>query len=285
MRLAVAAAFGLLAGNVYPDDNAIAYRLYEEGRFAEAAEIFVDPAWKGVALYRSDQYWRAAEAFIRSDDPASIYNLGNSYAKLGYYELALEAYLNALARQPDLRDATTNAEIMRKLIAIKNDAAKSGTTPPARKIDETPDPNKGDGSGDDQAGERSVAEQRSPNAERQGARAAAPEQKRGQAGGSGSQGSERQDESQQPTGQQNTPGASRDGDPVGGEAGGSTGDDAASDNVAVGARARLEADQATEQWLNRIVDDPARFLKARIDLESRRRAASGNSAPEASDPW
>ncbi|MGE0282680.1 MAG: tetratricopeptide repeat protein [Rhizobiaceae bacterium] len=283
--MAIAAAFGILASHACADDNAIAYRLYADGRFAEAAEIFTDPAWKGVALYRSDQYWRAAEAFIRSDDPTSIYNLGNSYAKLGYYELALEAYLNALARQPELSDAALNADIMRKLIAAKNADAKSGMTPPARKIEETPDPEKRDGSGDDQGGERGAAEQRSPNSEEQGKRAAASQPQQAQPGERRSQRAKREDDPDGPTSQQTRSGSSSESDRNNAQAGGGVGDDSLPGQPAVGTRARLEADQATEQWLNRIVDDPARFLKARIALESRRRAASGNSPPEARDAW
>jgi len=103
----------LAQNNAMANDNLIAHRLFKQERFAEAAEIFTDPSWKGIALYRSAQWWRAAEAFIRADDPQSLHNLGNTYVKLGFYELALEAYLAALKKQTDFEDARFNADLMR----------------------------------------------------------------------------------------------------------------------------------------------------------------------------
>ncbi len=60
--------------------------------------------------------------------------------------------------------------------------------------------------------------------------------------------------------------------------------EAASDQAA-GMRTRLEAEQATRQWLNRIVDRPERFLKARIELEARRRKESGTAPETGADAW
>ena len=100
------------------DDNLIAHRLFEQEKFAEAAEIYTDPAWKGIALYNSSQWWRAAEAFVRADDHMSLHNLGNTYVRMGYYALALEAYQMALTKQPDFEDADFNAEIMRQLLSL-----------------------------------------------------------------------------------------------------------------------------------------------------------------------
>ena len=64
-RILLALTLTGFMGVAHADDNAVAYRLFEQKRYAEAAELFTDPAWKGVAMYRSDQYWRAAEAFVR----------------------------------------------------------------------------------------------------------------------------------------------------------------------------------------------------------------------------
>ncbi len=65
------------------DDNLLAHRLFEAGDFVRAAEIFTDPAWKGVALYRSDQWWRAAEAFVRANDPVVGFQSGKLLRQAG----------------------------------------------------------------------------------------------------------------------------------------------------------------------------------------------------------
>ena len=61
----------LFQATVHADDNLIAHRLFQQEDYAEAAEIYTNPAWKGVALYQSNQWWRAAEAFVRADDHKS----------------------------------------------------------------------------------------------------------------------------------------------------------------------------------------------------------------------
>ena len=67
--------------------------------------------------------------------------------------------------------------------------------------------------------------------------------------------------------------------------GGSDGEATPQPDQVAGMRTRLESEQATEQWLNRIRDEPAKFLKARIALEARRRAANGNMPPAGGDAW
>lgn len=284
-RFGLALALQLVAWPALGDDNAVAYRLYEQGRYAEAAEIFTDPAWKGVAMYKSDQYWRAAEAFVRADDAVSIYNLGNCYARLGYYELALQAYLGAVAREPSLQDAAVNAGIMRKLIAGRDGNGQQGLQPQTRKIDEVQaEPNdKGNDGG--RGDERGKAQEQRASVERERTRAASDTQAQTQAseGRSGS-GADRQDQEGM-AGQNDIAGSQGETDPASNASGGSEGDAAPQPDQAAGMRTRLETEQATEQWLNRIRDEPAKFLKARIALEARRRAANGNMPPAGGDAW
>ncbi len=49
--------------------------------------------------------------------------------------------------------------------------------------------------------------------------------------------------------------------------------------------AARERQQATEQWIATIHDDPARFLRLRFELEHQRRLAAGIAPPPADDPW
>ncbi len=268
------------------DEHVLAHRLYAEGRHGEAAEIFTDPAWKGVALYRSEQWWRAAEAFVRADDPVSAYNLGNCYVKLGYHALALDAYQRALTGDPTFEDARRNAELMRELLAVDDEAAeRGGRRSPDDEIDrlenddEDEAPGGGaDGDGDADAGDGSEGERGESNDE-------PTPSGTDDASASGEPGFEERDES----------GDGDTGDAVGGDAGApedgarpsgtaETEADGAPEDT-VGLRAALEAEQATEQWLNRIRQDPARYLEKRIRLEMRRRRAAGQTAPAGGDGW
>lgn len=266
------------------EDDAIAHRLFQQGRHAEAAELFTDPAWKGVAFYRSEQHWRAVEAFLRAGDADSTYNLGNAYARLGYFELALQAYLAALAVRPDDPDATGNADLMRRLIAERENAGSQGLAPKADAIDRLDDGKEAeDGSSGD--GERGAAQERERGGMQENAEASESAARESGSEGDGDGGEENRAEAPQgDPADRRAEGRGTD-EPADDEAAGLSEGGAAQEGTAASERARIEMEQATEQWLNRIVDEPARFLKARIDLEARRRAAGGTLPRTEDDAW
>jgi len=268
------------------DENVLAHRLYAEGRYADAAEIFSDPAWKGIALYRSEQWWRAAEAFVRSDDPLSAYNLGNSYVQLGYHALALDAYLRALAADPTLDDAQHNADLMRQVLAAEDENNQRGGQRDAEdEIDRLGTQNEDEPPGGGGGGDRDSEAGAGDEGERgEATKQASPSDvPMDETGGDGEKTPPADDE------QDGAGGAVR-GAPAepneASRASGSSESDTAGDRTdATGARAALESAQATEQWLNRIRHDPARFLDKRIRLEIARRRAAGQAAPAGGDGW
>lgn len=253
------------------NDARLAYGLFEQGSYAEAAEIFTDPAWKGAALYRSEQYWRAAEAYIRADDTDSLYNLGNCYVQLGYLELALEAYLGVLEREPGHTDAAHNAELMRELLKSRDKGQGEATaSPQPREIEQL--------DGEQEAGGRPDAAEGGSREEQQSA--ASGEQ---QSGGEDPQGEGRSGDGGNGEEQRvqaeadrtaNAEGAAAGEEQAGMASGRSEAAEAALAEAAA-MRTMLEESQADEQWLNQIEDDPASFLKKRIALEMRRRKAAG----------
>jgi Ca-activated chloride channel family protein len=103
-------------------------RLYEEGRFDEAHQMYLealreDPESSlirfnsGNALYQTQDFQRAMEAYqqaIDSGEPelasAAWYNLGNSLYRGQQLEPSFEAYKQALRLNPDDVDAKHNLE-------------------------------------------------------------------------------------------------------------------------------------------------------------------------------
>ncbi|EJM72850.1 tetratricopeptide repeat protein [Pseudomonas sp. GM49] len=112
--------------------------LLKQKRPAEAARRFDDHQWQGVALYEAGDYAGAAERFAEGNDAHAHYNRGNALAKRGELEAALDAYEQALERQPDLRPALTNKALVEELLKQKNNA--SAATPDKSASDE-PQPN------------------------------------------------------------------------------------------------------------------------------------------------
>lgn len=271
------------------DDNLLAHRLYQQGEFAQAGEIFTDPAWKGLALYRSSQWWRAAEAFIRANDALSAFNLGNCYVQLGYYALALEAYQRALSLDPSLEDAEHNADIMRALLSNDDDDnERGGRTPGGDEIEQlesnnTPEDGgaNSEGEQDTEKGESAAGE--SDNAEMQQAQTDEQAQPGEGANASGDKESIDAPEGDGSDVIDGTPGEpdEQDGRP----SGGSDNDAPSEDTAAAGIRTTIETEQATTQWLNRIQHDPQLFLQRRLKLEQRRRRAAGQTPPQGGSTW
>ena len=113
-----------------PDQQGL--HLLKQKRPADAAQHFEDPQWQGVALYEAGDYSGAAQRFAQGSDAHAHYNRGNALAKSGELEAALDAYDQALERQPDLRPALTNKALVESLLKQKN-------TPPPEEPEKKPD--------------------------------------------------------------------------------------------------------------------------------------------------
>ncbi|QAY86578.1 vWA domain-containing protein [Pseudomonas arsenicoxydans] len=113
-----------------PDQRGL--HLLKQGHPAKAAQHFEDPQWQGVALYEAGDYAGAAQRFAEGNDAHAHYNRGNALARSGELEAALDAYDQALERQPDLRPAQTNKALVESLLKQKN-------TPPPVEPDKNAD--------------------------------------------------------------------------------------------------------------------------------------------------
>ncbi|MFQ6005601.1 MAG: VWA domain-containing protein, partial [Woeseia sp.] len=98
-----------------------------EGNAADAAGLFEDPAWKAVADYRAADYAGSAEGFAGQDDTDSLYNLGNALARLGEFESAIDAYEQVLDVDPGNEDAQYNRDLLKELMdQQQQQSAESG---------------------------------------------------------------------------------------------------------------------------------------------------------------
>ncbi|MFB2603827.1 tetratricopeptide repeat protein, partial [Rhizobium phaseoli] len=111
-------------------------RLLEQNRPASAARHFQNPQWRGMALYQAGDYAGAAEAFSHGDTAAAHYNRGNALARSGELEAALDAYEQALERQPDLQAALDNQALVQQLLQQRE--AKAEEQPASSDAQGTP---------------------------------------------------------------------------------------------------------------------------------------------------
>lgn len=87
----------------------------ERSDYESAASKFDDPLWQGTALYKSQDYEGALEAFSQNDSPQALYNQGNTLAQLGKLEEAIAAYKKVLAQQPEHEDAMANKAVLEQV--------------------------------------------------------------------------------------------------------------------------------------------------------------------------
>lgn len=87
-----------------------ALQALQHGDAEKAQKLATTPGVRGAADYRAGDYAGAARTFARGDDARSHYNLGNALAKQGEYPKAIDAYRQALARDPKFADARANLD-------------------------------------------------------------------------------------------------------------------------------------------------------------------------------
>lgn len=220
-------------------------RLLQAQRPAEAAERFVDPQWQGNALYQAEDYAGAAERFAQGYTAADHYNRGNALAKSGELEAALDAYEQALERQPELTAAQQNKALVEEALRQRQDQQQNGGDASAQQQD--------DASGD--TGE--------PHEDASAQPADGQPAQPGQSGSRDDSGS--------------------DGDAQDASAGGTQPDTGApAEPSEPGQGAVTEGDlgdaaerrQALEQWLRQIPDDPAELLRRKFWYEQQQRQDS-----------
>lgn len=234
----------------------------EQGDAATAAELFEDPRWRATAAYSAEDYDLARRGFAAGDSADDWYNLGNTLAASGDYEGALKAYEESLQRKPEQEDALKNIETLRRLMEQQEqeqqnqqgDSSDSSNNSPSSE-----DPQENEGDQQDQS-----------------------QQSQGESGdGDQEQGSsDPQRDKQEQQNQQESSGNEE-------QEAGSPGNEAQSEAPELSMpqpqvdtsqmQENIERDQAMEQWLRRVPDDPSGLLREKFRYESRRRQQQDNS--------
>lgn len=106
--------------------NQQANKKLQEGDAAAAAELFEDSEWQAVSRYRAADYAQSAAQFADRDDARNLYNLGNSLAKQGEFESAIDAYEQVLEMEPDNADAAYNQELLKAALEQEQQSQQEG---------------------------------------------------------------------------------------------------------------------------------------------------------------
>jgi len=252
------------------------------GQAAEAAHQFTDPAWRGMALYRSGDYAGAAQAFAGSQGIDADYNRGNALARAGRLEEAANAYRSVLTQAPDHADAKANLALVERVMQQNQNQNRDQDQNKNRNQNQNRNQNRNQ----DQDQQAKNERRQSPSLSQQ-EQSRARNQQRSEGGeADGSSSTERQKERRTESGiEQQKASAERtrpdkSGDDFAGGLSKPAGDDAqkrqaseAGDNVRD--KPSGEAAIALDQWLRQIPEDPSGLLRRKFMLDHLRREQEG----------
>ncbi|QIL89346.1 VWA domain-containing protein [Microbulbifer sp. SH-1] len=237
--------------------------LLEQGDAAGAAKQFENSQWRGTAQYRAGKFDAAAKNFAQSNDPQGLYNLGNSLTQQGRFDEAISAFDQAIQQSPEFADAIHNREIAEQLKKLQQQQqSQSGQSGEQQQNDQQ--------QGQNQQNQQGQQQDQQQN-QQQG------DESQQQSAGQNTQDQQPSNQEQSPSGQEEQEQSdSKQQQAQNGEQQEENEQEQSAQAQPSDQESPLdpETQQALDQWLRQIPDDPAGLMREKFKYESlqRRRA-------------
>jgi Ca-activated chloride channel family protein len=292
--------------DVFKSPDQQGYEKWLKQDYDTALDRFEDPLWRGASLYRQGKYKEAAKQFSLDESAQGHYNQGNALAKLGQFEDAKEQYEKALKANPKFTDAQKNRDLMDQILEVQKQqkAQESGEKqrqgPNKQQPDQKgqPKPQENDKSSDNsqpspnaqsnqngESGQSGENGQTQPNGQSQNSDLDEPYQPKPseKASDPKSPGLGEKDETAEPKtegdlqskegGEQ--PKQPKEPDQELGQGLSESDDDPNGDGKALTAQ-QSEEEQARQNWLKQIPDEPSLFLKRKFEYQYQQQGGPSN---------
>jgi Ca-activated chloride channel family protein len=228
--------------DLWATQNQQAQQAFKQDGFQQAAEQYNDPQWKAAAQYKAGQFEQSIETLQNDETANGLYNKANALAQTGQLQEALKAYQDALKKAPANEDAKYNKEQVEKAIEKQKQQQKDDQQNSDSQKEDS-DQNKEDEDGNQSEQQDSTeSNEESENSEQQ----ADEEQSKDHS--DAEQGEDQHSEQEK-----------------------SETDDAKEEQAKLNKKPESseydESEQASEQWLKRIPDDPAGLLKRKFKYQ------------------
>jgi len=224
-----------------------------QGNDAErAAQLFEDPQWRGAAQYRAGKFADSAASLDGIDTAEGSYNRGNALAKAGRLEEAIGAYDRALELDPNHADATYNRDLLKDFLEKNPEQQKQNQQQSGGQQNQQQGDENGSSGNNEQANGDPSQQQGDQSQDQQ-----ASDSQNGEGKGS-------QDE-QQP-GEEDANGEQTE------QAANDQGQSEPQQAQAAGPQdvEKWASEQAAEQWLRRIPQDPGGLLRRKFQYQYQR---------------
>ncbi len=274
-----------------------AARALADDDVARARALATTPEWRGSADYRGGDFAAAEKAFAAAPGPVADYNRGNALAKQQRYEEALAAYQRALEADPQMADATANEEAVRQWLQQQpppdqqsgkpdqsDQSGESGQQPSDEQQDAGTEKSESADGQDAQSGEKPSGQDADEAQDQSAGRENAGKDEQDNEQGSPAKSDESKPDAAKAEQQQRELSTAIDQalqQQADGEAKGEAKDEANDEGehaaMTPAENAAHEQQQALQQWLQRVPDDPGGLLRRKFQLEYERRQRGGGN--------
>ncbi|MCK4842872.1 MAG: VWA domain-containing protein [Methylococcales bacterium] len=250
------ASYALEWDDLWQTQGQQAQQAFKQQNYQQAAEQFTDPQWKAAAQYKAGQFEQAIESLQDDQSATGLYNNGNALAQSGKLQEAKKAYEQSLEKQPDNEDAKYNKEQVEKALEKQNKNQQKGDD---KKQSDQKDSKQGDDKQDQQEGSEPSDKKQNSEQNEQSKNSDESEQKAAEDEAKDSEQPQEPKSDQQKEQQQKQQEAEQ--------------------QQANESEQYDESEQANEQWLKRIPDDPAGLLKRKFKYQYGQRGRKKNNNP------
>ena len=225
--------------------NQQAKKAFDAGNYAEAIELFEDPSWKASAQYQAGNYSASAQTYLKANNNNDLYNYANSLVKMGQLTEAIEAYSTVIQNESSAKDAIFNRNLIQELLDQQQDDKNESQSDQSSEDDKDGEKSNEKGEGESETSQQSDSQ--------------SDEQEHSE--------SVTQDEMDQKdleAIERELEKASKE------QAENKENEEISEQTNTIEARADQEDQQAMEQWLRRISDDPGGLLRRKFRYQYQR---------------
>ena len=241
-------------------------RALQQGDSEAAASLFENQDWAGTAAYRAGNYERATESFADNESGDTLYNRGNALAKAGKLDEAIDAYRRSLEVRPDQQDAIENLALLEEL--QKQQQEQQQQSDEQNEQDQENQDQDNEDQEQQQNQDQQQSEQNQDQEQQQDTPSEPPEDPQDSDQDQPSEQEQESEPEQEPEQEEQTEQEKQEKEQQ---------QDELEAEIAQAQQEDLEKDQAMEQWLRRVPDDPSGLLRQKFRYESQQRQQQGKT--------
>ncbi len=223
---------------------------------ARAAELFENPEWRSAAQYRAGQFEESAASLANVDSTLGHYNRGNALARAGRLPAAIASYDRALELDPNHVDARYNRDLLQQYLEDNPQ-------------EQQPQDQEG------QQGQQGDSDQSQSSSGEQQEGGEGGDEQQGDQGEKGQSGESEATDGADDAQSEGEPQA-EDSSEQNANAGEQAADEAAADTAGPEEVEQWASEQAAEQWLRRVPQDPGGLLRRKFLYQYQRLGVDQN---------